>query len=220
MAELNYRTYLESMLPGWLKGYWGERFMYTSGLVLDATMEGAREATRVRFMIAGETPPDALSYLGFDSNLERYPADTDATYLARLIDRWESWKDSGRKAGVIGQLNAFGFTSASIYSALELDPTDLDFSRFWVVLDPPHGWTWPTWDSAVWDVFQWDAFISPLGAVVDLAGSLRRLVRKFKGGHERCEQIIVLAPGAEIWDHNFVWDTSQWDQGGVAAFSG
>lgn len=220
MADLNYRSYLERTLPGWLKGHWGERFMYSAGLVLDGLMEGARLSTRVRFLIVGETPSDALPYAGYDSNLERYPADTDATYLSRLVGRWGSWKDSGREASIVSQLNAFGFASVAIYSANDFDPSDPDWSRFWVILDPPHGWTWPSWDTAVWDSFRWDAFVSPTGLVVDLADSLRRLVRKFKGGHERCEQIVVLAPGANIWDHNFVWDSSSWDQGEIAAFAG
>lgn len=227
-----YREYLERLLPGWMKGHWGARYIYPLGLVLDAIMQATTDATKIR-ILTPETPDDALGELGRDSSLERYPVDTPATYLARLQRRFSTWKRAGSRPAVIEQLEAFGFQHATIYSARDLGVENPDWSRFWVVVEGL-GWEWPAWDEInpvngnpliFWDDFIWDLFISPQGVQLDLENSLRLLVRKFKSAHERCEKILVLHTiDTPLWDHpgplNWVWDDFTWDQGKVAEFSG
>lgn len=223
MAEVTFRGYLKRTLPAWLLGTWGGRYLYSFGLVLDAIMQGATDATKAR-MPYPTGPADALARIGQDSALERYPADTDATFRARLQARFPTWQKAGSEQAVVGQLNAFGFANVSVYTAQEWYPGDADWSRFWVVIDPTHGWTWPIWGNFNWNSFTWSATTSPTGQILDLPASLRRLVRRFKSAHERCDYIVIIADaGAPVWNHNMNWNSFTWhpsSTSGIAIIQG
>ncbi|MBX3131645.1 MAG: hypothetical protein KF718_33320 [Polyangiaceae bacterium] len=226
-----YRGYFERLLPGWMRGHWGSRYLYPFGLVLDAIMQATSDAVRVRFLT--NAPDDALGELGLDSALERYPADSPAGHLTRMQKRFSTWRRAGSRQSLSDQLQAFGFPWVTLYSARALGVEIPDWSRFWTVAQDAHGWDWPSWDEVdpvtgnviAWDAFVWDQFVSPGGVVLDLETSLRRLVRKFKSAHERCVEILVLHTNTTPrWDHpgplNLCWDDFVWDAGKVALFKG
>lgn len=248
MASRNYRDFVQDLAVTWLSGTWGERVLYAAAEVLDAIIDANEEAAKVRFI--DTAPSDSLKHHGDDSNLPRYSPDTTATYRARLQQRFDTWRTAGTRRGwevdelgnekvrgLTGQLNAFGFPNVTIYANNNgVDgngdenfnnpwPHDSsDWSRFWVILDKPHQYTWPTWGVMVWGAFVWGV-VDANGDVIDLGGPLQKLVRKWKPAHERCVEIIVLGDtDTPIWGHNMTWGDFTWGAGsngmGAARFPG
>lgn len=207
-----WQEWIERLGTTWESGPWFQRFRGAMGIFTDAHVEGMREAVRSRML--DHSADDALQYAAQDSNLERYPSDTDTTLRARLKRRWRSWRWAGTEAGLVEQLNEFGLVDVHIYDASDWDPGDPDWSRFWVVIDPPHPYSWPKWNQITWNQFNW-------GLVPTHEDSLRRLVRKWKPAHVRCVLIIIVSEDAPVWNHNMTWNAFTWNDGdGVAAIPG
>lgn len=213
-------NWIERLATTWENGKWFARFRGAIAVFTDAHLEGVREAVRARFI--DTCPDDALQYGAQDSNLERYPGDTPTTLRDRLKKRWLAWRQAGTELGLIAQLNAFGLVNVSIYENHDWDspwPHDPNkWSRFWVVIDPPHPYSWPLWGQFVWGQFTW-------GMQPPHGDSLQRLVRKFKPAHIVCETIAILGDtDTPMWGHNMIWGQFTWGLGsnglGIAYLKG
>lgn len=234
MAKNTYRDFVQRIAVTWLLGEWSEKLLYAAAETLDAIVDAVEEAAKVRFI--DQAPADSLGRHGDDSNLPRYAPDTTATYRARLEQRFDTWRSAGTASGwetpargLIGQLNAFGFVNATIYRNADWDayawPHDsAPWSRFWVVLDMPHVYTWPIWGAITWGSFTW-GFLQNGILPIDLTTALQRLVKKFKPAAEVCDAIIVVGDtDTPVWGHNMTWGSFTWGPGtngqGIARIPG
>lgn len=82
----NRHTFLRWILtigPRWFRGFWGQRLMGTFGLLGDSVAEGARQATRGRY-VDRETPFGAMIHIGADRGRPRYPSESAEHYRRRI----------------------------------------------------------------------------------------------------------------------------------------
>ena len=138
-----YRRAAEQLSPTVLRGEvpgldFGARLRDSwIGLPLDILSEWANQGVKARFFDSNTFPADALPLLGAERLIERYPADTDETYKARLKDAWNIWQEAGTQAGIRRQLEAFGLRDIEFRSNTDWnwDNQPDNWSRFWVILN-------------------------------------------------------------------------------------
>ncbi len=229
MAAANWRETVANLVPGWLRNYWGTRFVGYIALLADAISQGASEALRAPWPKESTSPDDALGMFGHDSNMPKYPNefDTPAVYKTRLVGnedgtggRWDAWKFAGNEVTLLNQIHALGFTNAEIVTSHNASYSGVpSWSRFQLILpEGSHGWTadTSTWDG---DSSKWDENPNDLWDVIeDVPGeirALRDLLRRFKAAHEVCDSIVAIVSG-QVWDFpaSAIWDgpdSGNWD---------
>jgi Phage tail protein (Tail_P2_I) len=89
-----------------VSGDFGQAVAAETGSMRDDELALLRVALLSR--LPSRCPDDALDVLGPTFGLERYPADTNDTYRARLVQAWPTRMLAGADGAVIGQLTAFG----------------------------------------------------------------------------------------------------------------
>lgn len=127
-------------VPPW-SGPIGQRFMgVVLGISNDLMTEGAATAAAAQWLVPfkpgdpNDRPSGGLDFIGAASGLPRYPAETQADYLARLLRRWTLWTQ-GAKTTLTEELESAGFTGVTIEVPNDSDPRpspDTYWSRFWV----------------------------------------------------------------------------------------
>lgn len=193
---MKYTEYVVALAPPWLRGRWGEAWHRAHGLVLDMVAEGAVQATKARLLRHG--PDDALPYAGADRQIERAPGESTESYRARLLGAFETWRLAGTNKGILSALAVIGYTKAAIYESHGWFPLDPEWWRFWLVLDPPSGFsTWKLSDGT--KLGEKIVGLDKLGADAKAAITLlRRVVRKWKAAHTLCIKVIVVLSGKLI----------------------
>lgn len=105
MSELiTQRDALFSVLPRWLKGFWGSRLMYAIAVTVDAMLELAKQALLARFPGFNSS---ANYVLCRDRKIVRGPNETDAQIEERLIGWLDAHRLEGHPVGQLQQLAAF-----------------------------------------------------------------------------------------------------------------
>ena len=100
MAGLSYEDWQSGVLaPTWLRRTTGSALQRVLGAIKDLVAGASKEAVKAR--IVAEAATDALSYIGSDRNIERYPNEATASYRARLARAWTVWEFAGTAAGII-----------------------------------------------------------------------------------------------------------------------
>lgn len=112
----NYRAYVEQLTAGiqWLRNEWGAKFSGTIALLADMVSEGTNQAIKARFVTSDTFPADALPYVGNNTDLERFIADTDDTYKARLARSFELQSQRGTKQLLEFMLSEAGYPGARV----------------------------------------------------------------------------------------------------------
>jgi hypothetical protein len=179
------------LAPPWLRGRWGEAWNGTVGLAMDMVAEGAMQAVKARFIKGA--PSDALPYAGTDRQIERAPGESDDQYRARLLGAFETWRLAGTNKGITTALAVIGYPNARVFESHDWFPGNPRWWRFWVVIDPPHGFTtWKVGDGTKLGMKLLGLDKAGDKSAVDL---LRRVVRKWKAAHTVCEKLIVVLSG-------------------------
>lgn len=193
---MSYTTYVVALAPPWLRGRWGEQWHRAQGLLFDMVAEGAVQAVKARLLRSG--PDDALPYAGNDRQIERAPGESADSYRARLLGAFETWRLAGTNKGILSALAVIGYTKAAIYESHDWFPLDPEWWRFWLVLDPPSGFsTWKLGDGT--KLGEKLVGLDKLGADAKAAITLlRRVVRKWKAAHTLCIKVIVVLSGKLI----------------------
>ena len=193
MPLRTYRQWALELSPPWLRGPWGEKLLNVLGGVFDEAYGTIFEAGAAASVDAPSFPNDALGLLGSERNIERYPAETDAEYKARVKGAWESWAQAGTMR-LVSELAYLGFTAEIKENwTWNWDGDSANWSRFWVVITG-HDWAATHWaDGRHWGEGVWGC-----DATVEEMNALIRLVMKWKPGHATPILVIVMDNGA--WD--------------------
>lgn len=190
----DYSEYEVQRAPAWLRGAFGAGWLEAHGFIKDGLVEGARQATRARFLSVA--PSDALPQGASDRTLEQMPPDTEADWRARLGQAWELWAWAGTRAGVVDAVERTGyFDPVAIYDYLEWPdgPDERGWGSFWMIVSG-HPWT----DDGLWDDpgtwgdgGTWDTTATPQEVELVL-----RQVRLWKPAHAWCGGILVILDGS------------------------
>ncbi len=134
----SFKDYEPAALRIPIRGPFGQLVASTFGDVRDEEIELLRAALLAR--IPSRCPVDALGVVGQGLSIERYAADTDESYRARIDDPFDVWSKAGSPGGVIDQLVAFGLPDVRIYMNFVGHFSDGDwYSRFDLHLGPNYG---------------------------------------------------------------------------------
>lgn len=168
-----------------------------------------------------KAPPDAVTRIGGERQLEQGTTETLESFRARLLDAWTVWQFAGTAYGVLLALYYAGYTNALIaipngfiYS--------LDGSQQLVATaSPPLVFT-----KGFWNEFR-IIFPQPLnpswspipGNLSDEVQAIRRLVVRWKAGHALFDGMVVMESGA-IWGYptTQLWGQALLNWGGVTTF--
>lgn len=114
-------------VPTPLLGPYGQAWLRAHGAVLDVFAAQLRHAVKARFPALALTPPDGLTALGIDRQIDRGIGETDANYATRLAGAWDTWRFAGTALGVLNALAAVGYTGVRVAQVrgrmFELDGT-------------------------------------------------------------------------------------------------
>ncbi len=169
------RSLLERISPAWVTRYLGERLIQgVIGLLGDTLKESTMAASRSDLLAEPESPYDAVEAQGKDRVIERYPADTNATYRQRVLGAWTAWGQSGVTSALLDQVSRFGFPNALLKVPSDWDGANGYGSRkFWIILPS----------------------ITEGSAGEDEVRAVFRLVNKFRAAEERVADVVGIRTG-------------------------
>jgi hypothetical protein len=99
---MSFSTYQPSILPAWLQGPNGLAYAGALGSLKDTLGNYVRAAATAGCPLA--TMPDALPAIGYERQLIRGPAETDAQYAERLRTAFDAWGMAGTPLGMLLQI--------------------------------------------------------------------------------------------------------------------
>lgn len=197
-----YRRWLVELSPPWLQGPRGAAFLSSLGTALDEAVSWTLTGVLARFI--QRAPEDALTLLGSERGLDRFPGEHLEAYRSRLLGAWEFWRWGGTLRGMQYWLNAAGY-DAYVYEHFRDDPSI--WAEFSVYLWPKIAeYTTDRWDEGgAWDdATTWDFTL----AATELL-RVPALLREVKPAHAKLRGVYYI-PGPKD-----AWDDGAWDDGGV-----
>jgi hypothetical protein len=224
-VALSFKTWLtEHIAPVWLRRTWGNRWLTVMGEQADRTTDTAKEA--VKAGAPDLSPSDALPYNGAARNIERYWADSDTTYRARLVDAWNVWEFSATSDCLEDRFVDEGFGNISIVPWRDMTPYapapyENHWSAFWIWVDTHPFTTGATWGGgATWGDTVPGHNGAPSGprtwgsdATLYEVQAVRAAIRKWKPAAEVCAA-IVFHSGGMYWGRPGTWgDGAKWGDG-------
>lgn len=104
-TSFQFRDNFYGLVPPLLRTGTGERYEYVLQLSSDLLMEKAYQAIAIR--LPGQGDVSQLPYLANDRALVQGPAESNASFVARLQGAFAAWGKAGSAAAVLGQLQAY-----------------------------------------------------------------------------------------------------------------
>lgn len=198
----NVRDWLFEKGPRWVRGVLGSKLATGAiGLVADQLGDAASSAVKSPWLTLSTQPDDALDELGPERNIDRYAGESATTFRQRLLAAWESWTFAGTESGIPAQFEAFGLPNVTVEPANPGDPVACSHIR--VIIATPHPYDIsPRWGTMTWGSFNWGVTPNDIGALVGI-------VRKWKAGHEKLVEIVILTTGASFWG-SITWGSFTW----------
>lgn len=197
MALTGFREYFARISPTWLQGPFGSKYVAgVVGLIGDMIQINATLGLKAGWLKLSTSPPDAVAPVGEGSNMPRYFTDTDATYKARVVDRWDVWESAGSKPQLLALLNTMGFPNASIYEAIHdwpARPPTPYWSQFWIVIpSSDHSFS----AGSVYGAATYGAMTYGISgtAVTETISAIKSAIGQFKPGHAILRSIIFETP--------------------------
>lgn len=204
MAVRTYTQWALDNCPPWLHGTWGTKLIETIGAVFDSAYNAAFEAGAAGLLDAPTFPADALALIGNERNIERYPAETNDQYRARVKDAWASWSEAGTMR-LAEELDYLGFTAEikeNFTAGWDWDGDSDNWSRIWIVITE-HPWEPIHFgDSGLY----LGSGVIGCDATQDEAGTLLRLIRKWKPGHTFPITVVVMDEDWASEQPDGTWD--------------
>jgi len=206
----DFREHWRNLSPIFLLGDVGTRLTGGLALLFDALADAATYAVQARYMLSAEFPRDAVPRIGKERMLPRYPGEGEQAYYERVYDAWRIWESAGTDDALVEQFLALGFTATiKTVEDWNWDNRPEDWSRFWVVLteapSESEGTLYAsegTWgDGKIWgDGGTWGSTVPH--SVVSAA---RMIVRSFKPGHMRCQNIVLVLDEGAFTEPDGTW---------------
>lgn len=135
---MGFREYDQANLRVPHRGPVGMAFAGAIGDEQDAEAALLRVAMLCRF--PQRCPDDALDTLGGWYRIERYPAEGNTSYRARLVAAWLTWERAGSPESIEAQIRAFGVTDVMVYEQPDFHGgPGAGPHCFWVRLGPRFG---------------------------------------------------------------------------------
>jgi hypothetical protein len=110
--------------PPWLLRGWGGEWLRAKALVLDALVESAKQAVKVRF--PSDSPPDGLAEIArerLEARATAFVYEDDFAFAERLRTAWSRREFNGSSTGLSAVFSAFGFPSFTIYDQEDWFPS-------------------------------------------------------------------------------------------------
>jgi hypothetical protein len=98
-APITFRAEGDLISPTYLNGPVFQAYRYSMALMFDALADTAALAVRARF--PNLAPLDALQWLAQDRQIFQGPSETNAAYVARLIQWLDIWRHAGSSTGIL-----------------------------------------------------------------------------------------------------------------------
>lgn len=120
---MKYRSWLKTQGPSWLRARNGQALSGEIGGEVDVQQDRLTQGLLARFPLKGSVgvdgryglaPADALDQQGEDREMRRGPAETDASYGARLWDAWSFKVHQGSHWGILRSLQIAGYADMVI----------------------------------------------------------------------------------------------------------
>lgn len=172
------RDSILNIAPPWLLEAVGGGLLYTGGLILDAVGDAwLKEGIKARF--PDSAPTDALGYIGNDRLIDRGPGELDPSYVIRLRQAIDTWRNAGGGRTILAELAAYFTNVATPPLRLVSDSSiwhEFDWGTKLTTRTAAAGnWVWDVYTGARW--FRGWAIIDSTGAapwtpdVWDLVGT-------------------------------------------------
>ena len=95
----DYKDTIVQSAPSWLRGTVGSAILRSVGFNLDLLLIAAKNAVKQRFI--EHASDDALSFLGSDSSITRYPSDSVTAFKDRIRNAWNTWVYAGIESTIL-----------------------------------------------------------------------------------------------------------------------
>lgn len=117
----SYKQYAVDLCPPFLQGTNGQKWLRGFNNHIDGMLDDTKAGVKARFPdeAAAQNDTLALGAIGSDSRLQRYAAETDDGYAARLKARFEYHRKSGTKQAVIDELEGLGYGAVTVMSYID-----------------------------------------------------------------------------------------------------
>jgi hypothetical protein len=235
MPLLTFRDTVRLISPSWLRGHWGERYLYVLGAHLDALGDWIQMGLKARFP-SGDLP-SALPYIARGRGIVRGAEESDDLFASRLRSWLPERKRKGNPYALMRQLRALLTPPEELQSDTANWPrvkiindsgevyelgqdgapsrhrgtwdwdgcTDRP-TRRWIVLYAPTWWT----DDGEWgDDGDWgDGGVWGSTATIELVDSIRALTHDWTAPHA-ANLNIILVFDLDDWDSPS--PTGNWD---------
>lgn len=215
--KTTFRDSLERLAPPWLRGPWGQRFLWLFGIQLDVLAESRKQAELARYPGVGH--PDALPYIGADRKIVRGFFESEANYARRCLTWLDDHRTRGNAVAMFRQLRGLLHPQAIMirtvdnsgnWNTWELDSTALvrhrtidgdgitewdwdgntsHWWRFWLILySPPGGGPWNVRTIGQGLIGQG---LIGTDATAEQRDTLRAVVKDWKPEHMKCSHILI-----------------------------
>lgn len=198
MPTTLYQDFVVLFAPGFFLKKWGKAFLQGVAKVVDEELvDRAKESVKAH--ICEVAPVSALPTLGRERLLERYPPMSDDDYRNYLLAVWDVWPGGGTEGGMLAAFNAA--LPGPVYEVLEqVDGGGYVYSgwnAFYIHLTAFLPWSQWTYGSG----YQWGKAGLTWGSTATPAdvAFLRALAKKWKGGHNHLQGIILDLDTEIIW---------------------
>jgi hypothetical protein len=174
------------------RGPFGTKFTgVVLGLIHNVMSERFTDAVKLPYLhVPDATPDDALPYIGSETNINSYPAESLDSYRGRLRDPWGTWTPAGDEDVITAQFAAAGYPGVVV----QFDPaaagprgeTAPYWSQFWVFFPYSSGHPVPG-TSPTWGGFKYgDGTVWGRNIPFAFRQLINGIVRKWKPGHWVC----------------------------------
>lgn len=175
---MGFRDYEPAVLRIPNRGPFGQQLAAACGALRDEEIALTRLALLSR--IPSRCPDDALDALGRFFRIERYAAETDASYRGRLEVAWETWENAGSDEGIETQIAAAFGCDVRVWPIWDADfgpDPRAAYSEFWIIIGPALGTYTGTSAQKV---------------------ALKRIILKWKSTHGYPVEILVLGGAGPV----------------------
>jgi hypothetical protein len=153
---LTFRDSLRKKCPPWLQGGWAEKVLYAIGVMIDALVDSANAAVRIRF--PGLYSDESLPLIGRERRIRRGRNEPASTYSVRLMRWLDDHATRGGPYALLEQLHAYyaddPFPIRLVYRSGRCFDMDVDgeitmSDVVWSPDEEPE--CWARW----WLIYQW-----------------------------------------------------------------